>query len=79
MNGEGSKVAAEPMIIRAIEAGTFSSDYSTLILQGGIKYEHGEGCLQRQLESATRLVCHRAVFWDVIVFVQLFSFGFMFI
>ena len=45
MNGEGSKVAAEPMIIRAIEAGTFSSDYSTLILQGGIKYEHGEGCL----------------------------------
>ena len=45
MNGEGSKVAAEPMIIRAIEAGTFSSDYSTLILRGGIKYEHGEGCL----------------------------------
>ncbi len=33
MNGEGSKVAAEPMIIRAIEAGTFSSNYSTLILR----------------------------------------------
>ena len=45
VNGEGSKVTAEPMIIRAIEAGTFSSDYSTLILRGGIKYEHGEGCL----------------------------------